>query len=103
MSAPTRCCVPFDAADCERLRDICLRTLAFENDFLRSYVEYLRQELAGGPAARDRALEVLTLMPLDAASVREASHALASSEPAASSAANVLSALGARHTEVDEV
>jgi Nucleotidyltransferase domain len=59
-----QCLIPADAEDRNRLRDICQRTLAFENDFVAAYVEYVTQELAGSPAARARALEVLTLLPL---------------------------------------
>lgn len=64
--------VPSAGADRERLREICARTLAFENDFLRTYLAFLDQELAGAPAARARALEVLALVPLDAEPIRAA-------------------------------
>jgi hypothetical protein len=61
------CLIPAELPARAHLRDICARTLAFENDFLRAYLAYLRQELADPQAARDRATETLALVPLDLA------------------------------------
>jgi hypothetical protein len=79
-----RCLIPTDAEDRERLRDICVHTLAFENDFMRSYLAFLQQELAASAAARNRALETLALLPLDADPIRQALRRLAAQEPSPS-------------------
>jgi hypothetical protein len=61
------CLIPVEPSERAHLRDICARTVTFENDFLRAYLAFLRQELAGPQAARDRVAETLAHVPLDLA------------------------------------
>lgn len=57
--------IPPDAADLARLRDLCARTLAFENHFLAAYREWVLGELRGADAeARQAARRMLERVPL---------------------------------------
>lgn len=57
--------IPDDPAERRGLRDICARTLAFENDFLLEYRAFLLGELRGADAeGRRMALEALERAPL---------------------------------------
>lgn len=56
--------IPEDAEDRKRLRDICRRTLKFENHFLTVYKEYLLRELRdGSEQGKQQALWVLEQVP----------------------------------------
>jgi hypothetical protein len=66
---------PIDSADRQLLRQLCSRTLDFENAFLVAYKAYLLSELLGADAEGRRcAGETLARMPFDDAEVL---HALA--------------------------
>jgi hypothetical protein len=63
--------IPDDAADRRRLRAICERTLAFENQFLAIYRRYLLTELRGADDGHARqALWLLGQIPYDDDEVR---------------------------------
>lgn len=65
--------VPSDDASRERLRDICTRTLAFENRFLAEYREWVLGELLNGDEeAQHAARWMLGQVPLADATVRAA-------------------------------
>jgi hypothetical protein len=58
------CRIPADEAERRRLRAICARTLAFENDFLRRYKEFLLAELRTADTPdRAHALRLLARIP----------------------------------------
>jgi predicted nucleotidyltransferase len=65
--------IPSDDASRERLRDICTRTLAFENRFLTEYREWVLGELrSGGKEAQHAAHWMLRQVPLMDAAVMQA-------------------------------
>ena len=65
--------IPEDAADRDRLRSICERTLAFENHFLTEYLRFLLDELRDTDAnRRAQALTVQEKLPLEDARVAAA-------------------------------
>jgi len=71
--------IPSDPADRAFLRQLCVRTLGFENAFLAAYKTYLLGELRGADAEGQRfARETLARMPFDDAEVlkpsRDISH-----------------------------
>jgi predicted nucleotidyltransferase len=63
--------VPDGEMDRRRLRGICERVLAFENHFLRLYIDFLREELRGSPEVRRTALQALERAPLSSLEVTE--------------------------------